>query len=127
MFDDEQEAVQNGQGSDALLQANADILVKSVIDKIVLKNSLTHKDAFETNNLDSFTVECLNVGTLNKITIGHDNKGGFAGWYVGDISVSNANDGQVVNFRADRWLDKKEGDGKLQVELTPINAQGDAI
>lgn len=52
--------------------------------------------------------------------IGHDNKGGFAGWYLDNVEVTKSHMKHKLTFIADRWLDTKEGDGKLEIELFPL-------
>lgn len=44
-----------------------------------LKSSKTHRDKFERNHTDVFTVESADLGVLKKIKIGHDNSGLSAG------------------------------------------------
>lgn len=40
------------------------------------------KDNFERGSEDKFTVESPNLGRLKKITIGHNNRGSSAGWFL---------------------------------------------
>lgn len=42
---------------------------------INLKASKTHKNKFEKGMTDEFTVEAVDIGTLKKLRIGHDNCG----------------------------------------------------
>jgi len=44
-----------------------------------LKSSKTHRDKFERNHSDIFTVESAELGNLKKVKIGHDNAGLQAG------------------------------------------------
>lgn len=41
----------------------------------MLKASKLHKNKFEQAMIDEFTVEAVDIGTLKKIQIGHDNSG----------------------------------------------------
>lgn len=46
------------------------------------------KDNFERNSADKFTVDAPNLGSLKKITIGHNNKGSSAGWLLDKACMS---------------------------------------
>jgi hypothetical protein len=50
--------------------------------------------------------------------IGHDNKGGFAGWFLDKVTIDVPSLGQNVVFPCGRWLDKAKDDGQLERELT---------
>ena len=58
--------------------------------------------------------------------IGHDNKGGFAGWYLDYLVICTPSTNHKETFLANRWLDKKEGDGKLEVDLYPLSSHEDS-
>jgi len=51
--------------------------------------------------------------------IGHDNKGGFAGWFLDKVIINVPSLGQHAVFPCGRWLDKSKDDGKLERELSP--------
>ena len=53
--------------------------------------------------------------------IGHDNKGGFAGWYLDNVVIDAPSLGHKWTFRAARWLDKEKEDGKLEADLFPLS------
>lgn len=40
------------------------------------------KDNFERGSEDKFTIDSPNLGRLRKITIGHNNRGSSAGWFL---------------------------------------------
>lgn len=40
------------------------------------------KNNFEKATEDKFTIDAPNLGKIRKITIGHNNKGSSAGWFV---------------------------------------------
>lgn len=44
------------------------------------------KDNFEKGAEDKFTLDAPNLGRLRKINIGHNNKGGSAGWFLAKVS-----------------------------------------
>lgn len=51
--------------------------------------------------------------------IGHDNKGGFAGWFLDKVMIDVPSLGQRSVFPCGRWLDKNKDDGQLERELLP--------
>eukprot|EP00794_Sanderia_malayensis_P016965 gene16965-18674_t len=87
--------------------------------KVQLKTSKTFKDKFERNHTDVFSVEAVGIGLLKKIRIGHDNKGGFAGWHLDKVAINAPSLGQKWLFPVSRWLDKGKEDGKTEVEVFP--------
>lgn len=44
------------------------------------------KNNFERGTEDKFTIEAPNLGRVRKITIGHNNKGSSAGWFVEKVN-----------------------------------------
>jgi hypothetical protein len=47
-----------------------------------LRKSATHLNKFEAGHEDVFTIEAVDLGVLERVTIGHDNHGIGASWYV---------------------------------------------
>lgn len=45
------------------------------------------KNNFEKGTEDKFTIEAPNLGRVRKITIGHNNKGSSAGWFVEKVQT----------------------------------------
>ncbi|KAI8493666.1 Lipoxygenase y domain-containing protein 1, partial [Branchiostoma belcheri] len=86
-----------------------------------LKTSKNNSNKFERNQLDEFTLEAVDIGELKKIKIWHDNKGGFAGWFLESVEINAPSLGQKWFFPCGRWLDKGQDDGKLERELFPTN------
>ena len=67
------------------------------------------------NNRANMNLSCL----YSRCRIGHDNKGGFAGWFLDKVIVNAPSLGQQVVFPCGRWLDKDKDDGQLERELFP--------
>ncbi|KAF6302998.1 lipoxygenase homology domains 1 [Rhinolophus ferrumequinum] len=86
-------------------------------DLLVSDNNL--KSYFERGRVDEFTLETLNIGTINRLVIGHDGLGKRAGWFLGSIQIRVPRQGKQYTFPVNRWLDKNKADGRLQVELYP--------
>jgi len=68
---------------------------------------------------DEFTIECPSVGRINKILIGHDNKGLGPAWFLDSIIVEDVNEKHVYEFPCNRWLAKNEDDGQISRFLFP--------
>ncbi|XP_076613401.1 lipoxygenase homology domain-containing protein 1 [Chaetodon auriga] len=91
---------------------------------INLKASKTHRNKFEQGMTDEFTVEAVDIGTLKKLRIGHDNcGGGSAGWFLDWVEIDAPSLGQKLRFPCGRWLDKGEDDGAIIRDLFPNSLQ----
>uniref|UniRef100_A0A8C6RPC3 Lipoxygenase homology domain-containing protein 1 n=1 Tax=Nannospalax galili TaxID=1026970 RepID=A0A8C6RPC3_NANGA len=89
------------------------------IKQILLVSDNNLKDYFERGRVDEFTLETLNIGTINRLVIGHDSSGMHAGWFLGSVQIRVPRQGKQYTFPANRWLDKNQADGRLEVELYP--------
>uniref|UniRef100_I3MZW8 Lipoxygenase homology PLAT domains 1 n=1 Tax=Ictidomys tridecemlineatus TaxID=43179 RepID=I3MZW8_ICTTR len=89
------------------------------IKQVLLVSDNNLKDYFERGRVDEFTLETLNIGTINRLVIGHDSTGMHAGWFLGSIQIRVPRQGKKYTFPANRWLDKNQADGRLEVELYP--------
>ncbi|XP_070131739.1 lipoxygenase homology domain-containing protein 1 isoform X2 [Equus caballus] len=89
------------------------------IKQILLVSDNNLKDYFERGRVDEFTLETLNIGTINRLVIGHDSTGMHASWFLGSVQIRVPRQGKQYTFPANRWLDKNQADGRLEVELYP--------
>lgn len=90
--------------------------------KIILDKSRSHKNKFETGNNDIFEIEHNFLGTeLIKLRIGHNGSGIGSGWHLNDVVIKCKQTKQQWIFSANRWIDKDEADGSLEIELVPSN------
>ncbi|XP_006144482.1 lipoxygenase homology domain-containing protein 1 isoform X2 [Tupaia chinensis] len=89
------------------------------IKQVLLVSDNNLKDYFERGRVDEFTLETLNIGTINRLVIGHDSAGMHAGWFLGSVQIRVPRQGKQYTFPANRWLDKNQADGRLEVELYP--------
>ncbi|XP_055478764.1 lipoxygenase homology domain-containing protein 1 isoform X1 [Psammomys obesus] len=89
------------------------------IKQVLLVSDNNLKDYFERRRVDEFTLETLNIGTINRLVIGHDSTGMHAGWFLGSVQIRVPRQGKQYTFPANRWLDKNQADGRLEVELYP--------
>ncbi|XP_019387226.1 PREDICTED: lipoxygenase homology domain-containing protein 1 [Crocodylus porosus] len=74
---------------------------------------------FERGRVDEFTVETMDIGKINRILIGHDNVGLRSGWFLSSVQITVPVQGRQYMFPCNRWLDKDEADGKVEVEVYP--------
>ncbi|XP_071394579.1 lipoxygenase homology domain-containing protein 1 [Centroberyx affinis] len=85
------------------------------------------KDNFEKGTEDKFTVEAPNLGKVRKITIGHNNKGSSAGWFVDKVIVDDLGNKIVYEFPVERWFAFDEDDGKIQRDVLVGGSQPTGI
>uniref|UniRef100_A0A8C7GXA2 Lipoxygenase homology PLAT domains 1 n=1 Tax=Oncorhynchus kisutch TaxID=8019 RepID=A0A8C7GXA2_ONCKI len=72
------------------------------------------KDNFEKATEDKFTLEAPHLGKIRKITLGHNNKGSSAGWFVLLDDMGNKS---LYEFPINRWFAIDEDDGKIQRDI----------
>ncbi|XP_071988971.1 lipoxygenase homology domain-containing protein 1 isoform X1 [Engystomops pustulosus] len=75
------------------------------------------KDNFEKGAEDKFTIDAPNLGKIRKITIGHNNKGGSAGWFLEKVIIEDIGNKAIYEFPCSRWFAIDEDDGKIQRDL----------
>ncbi|XP_048241483.1 lipoxygenase homology domain-containing protein 1-like isoform X2 [Haliotis rufescens] len=92
---------------------------EDITGKMFLKSSLTSKNKFEKGKMDEFILECVKIGELKKIKIGHDNAGGGAAWHLDNVVIDCPSLGRMWTFPCNRWLGEKEDDGAIERELFP--------
>ncbi|XP_059505870.1 lipoxygenase homology domain-containing protein 1 [Stegostoma tigrinum] len=118
--------VKTGEKKNAGTDANVFITLFGEKDDtgiVNLKASKTYKNKFEKGNTDEFTIEAVDIGPLKKIRIGHDNRGGCAGWFLDWVEIDAPSLGQILRFPCGRWLDKAEDDGYIVRDLFPADLQ----
>ncbi|KAM8782294.1 lipoxygenase homology domain-containing protein 1 isoform 1-T1 [Rhynchonycteris naso] len=89
------------------------------IKQFLLVSDNNLKDYFERSRVDEFTLETLNIGNINRLVIGHDDTGSGSSWFLGSVQIRVPRQGKQYTFPANRWLDKNQADGRLEVELYP--------
>lgn len=52
-------------------------------------------------------------------SIGHDNAGGFADWYLDCVDIDCPSLGKKWHFNCDKWLSNSKDDRQLERELYP--------
>uniref|UniRef100_A0A3P8XB79 PLAT domain-containing protein n=1 Tax=Esox lucius TaxID=8010 RepID=A0A3P8XB79_ESOLU len=76
-----------------------------------------NKDNFEKGTEDKFTLEAPNLGKIRKITMGHNNKGSSAGWFVDKVLLDDMGNKCLYEFPVNRWFAIDEDDGKIQRDI----------
>ncbi|XP_059266041.1 lipoxygenase homology domain-containing protein 1 isoform X2 [Mustela nigripes] len=89
------------------------------IKQVLLVSDNNLEDYFERARVDEFTLETLNIGTISRLVIGHDSTGMHASWFLGSVQIRVPRQGRQYTFPANRWLDRNQADGRLEVELYP--------
>ncbi|XP_022351677.1 lipoxygenase homology domain-containing protein 1 [Enhydra lutris kenyoni] len=89
------------------------------IKQVLLVSDNNLQDYFERARVDEFTLETLNIGTISRLVIGHDSTGMHASWFLGSVQIRVPRQGKQYTFPANRWLDRNQADGRLEVELYP--------
>uniref|UniRef100_A0A8C2T270 Lipoxygenase homology PLAT domains 1 n=1 Tax=Coturnix japonica TaxID=93934 RepID=A0A8C2T270_COTJA len=74
---------------------------------------------FERGRVDEFTIDTMDIGKINRILIGHDNVGLRSGWFLASVQITVPVQGKQYMFPCNRWLDKDEADGRVEVEVYP--------
>ncbi|XP_073676001.1 lipoxygenase homology domain-containing protein 1-like [Garra rufa] len=85
------------------------------------------KNNFERGTEDKFTIEAPNLGRVRKITIGHNNRGSSAGWFVEKVIVDDLGNKAVYEFPISRWFAIDEDDGKIQRDVLVGGSQPTGI
>uniref|UniRef100_A0A8D3BN03 Lipoxygenase homology domains 1b n=1 Tax=Scophthalmus maximus TaxID=52904 RepID=A0A8D3BN03_SCOMX len=85
------------------------------------------KNNFEKGTEDKFTIEAPNLGKVRKITIGHNNKGSSAGWFLDKVVVDDMGNKIVYEFPVNRWFAIDEDDGKIQRDVLVGGSQPTGI
>lgn len=88
-------------------------------EKIQLRQGGKAEKRFEKGRVDKFIVETVDVGTVQKLRIGHDNNGSAPGWFLEEVAVDVPAHAEHFIFPCHRWLAKTEDDGKIERDLLP--------
>jgi hypothetical protein len=114
--------------SDAGTDANVFLTIhgSSGSTKEVRLNGLMSGNVFERGDNDQVTIKGKDVGTINRITIRHDNKYAAAGWHLDHVRVfKNDVSSKPIYFHAARWLEGNNlsasinaGVPKVDMEIT---------
>jgi hypothetical protein len=71
---------------------------------------------------DTFHLEAEDVGTIERIRIGHDNSGTYFGnarWHCASVEVTNTATGAMQTFTVNRWFAKDKEPNQISQVLFP--------
>eukprot|EP00879_Flechtneria_rotunda_P027645 GHRR01029623.1.p1 GENE.GHRR01029623.1~~GHRR01029623.1.p1 ORF type:complete len:431 (+),score=171.03 GHRR01029623.1:92-1294(+) len=85
------------------------------------------RQCFERKQTDHFVVSGLDVGQMSHVMVGHDASGMATGWYLAELEVEHMPTGQVLRFKANRWLDSKRPGCATECELWPDQGHAAAL
>uniref|UniRef100_H2ZAW6 PLAT domain-containing protein n=1 Tax=Ciona savignyi TaxID=51511 RepID=H2ZAW6_CIOSA len=83
-----------------------------------LTASKNNRNKFERGQSDEFTIEAVDLKSVKKVKIGHDDSGVGDGWFLKEVIVRDEATGESTTFPCDRWLATDEDDGAIVRELT---------
>jgi len=113
--------VHTGRKSGAGTDASVFVIIKGtkgITSKMELETS-QHANKFEDYQVDRFALDSKEVGQITHMTIGHDNSGFGASWYLEDVEIEDLATGDQYFFTVEQWFDKKSGDGLIERTLKP--------
>ena len=64
---------------------------------------------------------CSAMPQIQKIRIGHDGSKPGSGWFLDEVRIDIPSKGEHYLFACHRWLDTKEEDGEIEIELDPTD------
>ncbi|XP_070556277.1 uncharacterized protein [Ptychodera flava] len=86
-----------------------------------LRKNLEGDDKFGHGKVDTFLIEAVQLGALQKVTIGHEGEGPGSGWYLDKVVVKESSDATEEHvFPCDRWLADDEDDNKTERDLEAL-------
>ncbi|XP_035377622.1 lipoxygenase homology domain-containing protein 1-like [Electrophorus electricus] len=118
--------IKTGEKKHAGTDANVYAVLNGTKDDtgiVTLKACKNHRNKFELGLIDEFTIEAVDLGSLKRIRIGHDNAGASPGWFLDWVEIDAPSLGQCLRFPCGRWLDKREDDGAIYRDLYPNDLQ----
>ncbi|KAM7392648.1 hypothetical protein PAMA_007662 [Pampus argenteus] len=108
-----------GAGTDANVYINIYGEIGDTGERRLRKSNNLNK--FEKDQEDIFNITAVDLGTLKKLRIRHDNKHAGAGWFLDRVEIVDDKDDTTYFFPCKRWLAIDEDDGQLARELVPVD------
>jgi len=82
---------------------------------------------FENGKTDIFGFECVELGELTKIRIGHDGTGFGSDWFLEEVIIKNQSNGNEWKFPCNQWFALKRGDFKIERDLITGEIGGPSV
>ncbi|XP_030215683.1 lipoxygenase homology domain-containing protein 1 [Gadus morhua] len=108
-----------GAGTDAKVYINIYGENGDTGERYLKKSNNLNK--FERAKEDMFTVTAVDLGTLKKLRIRHDNKSSYSSWYLDRVEIVDTKEDITYYFPCNRWLAVDEDDGQIARELVPVD------
>lgn len=84
---------------------------KGLTEQIQLRQAGNSKIRFEKGRTYKFTVETVDIGKIDKVSVGHDSR--QAGWYLEEVTVDVPSRSEHTVFPSHCWLASVKGDGRI--------------
>ncbi|TKS84776.1 Lipoxygenase -like proteiny domain-containing protein 1 [Collichthys lucidus] len=108
-----------GAGTDANVYVNIYGEIGDTGERRLRKSNNLNK--FEKGQEDVFTISAVDLGTLKKLRIRHDNSQAGAGWFLDRVEIIDSKEDTTYFFPCKRWLAVDEDDKQLARELVPVD------
>ncbi|KAL9978718.1 hypothetical protein ACROYT_G016268 [Oculina patagonica] len=86
---------------------------QGMTEQIQLRQAGNSKIRFEKGRTYKFTVETVDIGKIEKVSVSHDSRQPSAGWYLEEVTVDVPSRGDHTVFPSHCWLASSQGDGKI--------------
>ncbi|XP_074616097.1 uncharacterized protein LOC141875648 isoform X1 [Acropora palmata] len=86
---------------------------KGLTEQIQLRQAGNSKIRFEKGRTYKFTVETVDIGKIEKVSVGHDSRQSTSGWYLEEVTVDVPSLAEHIVFPSHCWLASSKGDGKI--------------
>ncbi|XP_022806964.1 lipoxygenase homology domain-containing protein 1-like isoform X2 [Stylophora pistillata] len=94
---------------------------KGETPKIALQDESQTFKRFERGRADKFVVQTADVGKLEKLVIGHDNRGEDPGWLLEEVDVDIPERDEHYKFRCGGWLGGQRPGQRKEAVLYPVD------
>jgi len=94
---------------------------KGKTPRIALQDESQNFKRFERGRADKFVVQTADVGKLEQLIIGHDNKGEDPSWYLDEVDVDIPVRDEHYKFRYGGWLGGDRPGQRKEAVLFPVD------
>ena len=120
--------VKTGSRSNAGTDANVYITLHGEKSSSAEQKLVSPENQFQKGSIGLYRVaSAADIGPLNSITIRHDNFGIASGWFLENVKIEDASNGDQWEFPCSRWLAKNEDDGSIQRTLDAVPEGCEAV
>ncbi|CAH1776005.1 unnamed protein product [Owenia fusiformis] len=87
----------------------------------LITSTSENQEKFRKGQEDTFRLDAIDLLTVNKVVVGHDNQDGGQGWFLDKILIRRLSSEGIPEVQyicqCTRWLDKDQDDGAIEREL----------